>query len=454
MSVILDQYGKPLRAQASTFSLPTLPSPRGWVNSLSDDRIGEVGFSQELNLQAARQAARLSYFTNSLFYGAISTIVSYLIGKDLTYSDDLADRRAADALEQFWALNSFDWMAERFAIEYLLDGENASVFSTDEPQRGVLQRFGFLDINKLTNLKADTFEGVTELETTDDRNAPVTYRRDRLEFVWSAADALYNRARGFPISFRAVGPALAYINLINSRLRINDLQGRINAVYHALINTATEDGGAAEMARKSNLYNTIPKDGAVVTLFKDLTTGQQEELRLVRPETGASDADTDARMIKLLFAVALNLPMHWLSDGENANRATSENMAAPTQRALLRRQETVRAWANAVFRLSLKRMYGPTQLYIVKRVRYLDGNRTRVVERRRVTADLLEIPLHFPQVQLEDMDAIIKKVDSLARLELASKGTLASQLGVDYALETERMQTESGGRGPQPPRQP
>jgi len=62
----------------------------------------------------------------------------------------------------------------------------------------------------------------------------------------------------------------------------------------------------------------------------------------VEPHINASDAAADGLAIKLMVAVGATLPMHYLSDGDNNNRATASQMGLPTFLKFQRRQQIVK----------------------------------------------------------------------------------------------------------------
>jgi hypothetical protein len=56
---------------------------------------------------------------------------------------------------------------------------------------------------------------------------------------------------------------------------------------------------------------------------------EAETWTAVKPEISANDAFQDGRAIKLMVAVGATLPEHYLSDGDNNNRATATQMGLP-----------------------------------------------------------------------------------------------------------------------------
>lgn len=436
--MILGPDGRPIAAHRE-------PGLRGgWIQTgalgepATLDTTGLLGVDR----RTERRAARVAYFLNPAFWGALQVIHSYVVGDSFTYAD-LDDRRAQDTLDDLWAANDLGQLVDRFWTEFSLDGENATVW-TGDLRRNQPARLAFLDVDRGVDLTHTTTEGVTRLEA--DRET-----WDAGEFVWTANEALYNDPRGWPIARHAVQPAIAYLRLLNHRLRQQDLQGRINAVYTAIINTRTPDGGLAQQQAKASAYGRVPRDGAVVTLAKDAETGQAEDLRFLDSGKGATDAASDVRAIRLLLSLTLGVPEHYLGEGGNVTRTTADSMGDPARRGFLRRHAIVRRWLDNVLRAELVRRHGPNQTYRKRSVQVRDDGRTRVVTTRRVTAAQVEGGWVFPDVSSDDVANLVLKARTAAQLRLASRQTLSGMLGFDPAIELERMSVEGDAPGPQPP---
>lgn len=436
--MLVDQYGQPLAA-----STPDPALRGGWIQTGGLGTPAALPTAGLLGVDRAteRRAARIAYWLNPAFWGALQVVQAYVIGDTFTYGD-LDDRAAQDALDGFWAANHLAEMVDRFWTEFSLDGENATVWVGDL-RKSEPARIAFLDVDQGLELTAGTLEGVTRIKAHNE-----TWQAG--EFVWTAHDALYNDPRGWGVVRHAVGPSIAYINLLNHRLRLQDVQGRLNAVYHALVNTRTPDGGLSQQVAKSAVYGRIPANGAVVTLAKDRETGQAESLEFLDVGKGAADAASDARLIRLLLSLVVGVPEHYLGEGGQVTRTTADSMGDPARRGFLRKHAIVRGWLDRTFRTELVRRHGPTRKYGKRVVRVRDDGRTRVVENRRVPANQLEVPWVFPNVDTDDLVSLVRKVELAAKLRLASKQTLSGELGYDPALENERMAAEGDSTPTQP----
>lgn len=437
--MLVDAHGRPLAPTLMSESPLDLHS--GWVQAsgitgMALNRGARNLGSLDGERGMVRTTARLAYLLNPVLAGAVDVLHGLVLGAGVTYGV-MDDKRAQVAMEEFWFVNDWDKKLARWFTEYTVDGENLTRFSKASAEPA---RVGFVDVADPIELQTE--EGMPDNVTGVKLNRTTTLTEG--EFVWTAHDSLWNDPRGWPVIMRAIGPALAYVKFIDARIRLHDLQARVNAVYKAFAYGSEKQ---AELQAKADVYSRIPNDGHVLTLHKDHVTGQSEEFDFLTGSVTAADSQADARAILRMMGLALNLPDHYLGVGDTGNRATTRSMAEPTLRSIARRQGTVRSYNNRVFQLELKRRYGPDRTYIVKRVTVRDDGLTRVVTRHKVKAELLEFPLALPTLQGEELDALVKKVALAATRGLASRQTLSAELGYDYALEVENMAQE---QPPQP----
>lgn len=435
---LVDVHGHPILRENP---LPDLHA--GWVRATSLTRqaaaTGDLA-ALDQHRSLIRTSARLAYMLNPVLAGAVDVLHGLVLGSGASYGV-MDDKRAQAAMEEFWAVNAWDEKLSRWFTEYVVDGENLTRFS----KAGVgVGRVGFVDVND--PLELTTEDGMPDHVTSIRLNRDQTLAEG--EFLWTAHDALWNDPRGWPVIMRAVGPALAYVKFVDARVRLHELQSRINAVYRAF---AYGEKKAEELQKKADLYARIPNDGHVLTLHKDHVTGQGEEFEFLNTSVSAADSQADARAILRMMGLALNLPDHYLGIGDTGNRATTKSMSEPTLRSVARRQGTVRSYNNRVLQLELVRRHGADQTYLVKRVSARDGGLTRSVKRVRVKANLLEFPIALPTLQGEELDALVKKVEAAVKHRLASRQTLSAELGYDYALELENMTAEDAPAPASPP---
>lgn len=428
--MLLDQFGRTIEPmEESSFS-------SGWVVTGGVNQVPYLpknadALLRSLKRDAVQKACRLAYYTNPLFYGAVEVITSFVLGTGVVYGE-LNDGRAQATMEEFWATNGLDTLIERFFVEFLLDGEALTTWPLDQVGNQPAY-IGMWDVA----VDAPTVTPREGLPHIVDRVEVQKKTYTEGQFVWSAYGALYNDVRGYPSTARAVLPALAYMNLIDFRMRAQELQGRINGIYYAFASNSTE------LDTKAKRFTNIPRHGTILTLAKDKASGNSEQLEFAGKQgTAAGDGEKDARLIRLLLAVALQLPEHYLGEGGGVTRTTADSMGAPAIKGLQRKQQWVYRWITSILRTELKRRNGKDRTYTVKRTKLLPGG-DKSITGKRVRADLLDFPLIFPSLQDEDLGNLIQKVQVAASLRLASTATLSGELGYDYATEVDALSTQN-----------
>ncbi len=428
--MILDQYGKPL-----THSDVQDTVQGGW--QLTGGLSGPVSLPQQAGMLGAlsrtntQKAAVVAWYLNPLLYGAIEVIKSFVVGARLSYGQH-PDKAVQAVMEDFWALNKLDLLIERWFTEYLLLGECLTIWPNPKKFKRTDQaaRIGLYTI-------IDQALDITSAPGLPDQVESIGIGGGRTlrdgEFVWSTNDAIMNEVRGWPPIARALGPALAYVNFANARLKVHELAARINAVYYAF---AKDD---KELAAKSARFANVPRNGAVLTLAQN-ADGKSERFEITTPDTKAADSASDGKVIKQLLAVALGLPEHYLAEGGGVTRTTADSMGEPARRGFERRQTRVWYWLQDMLRTELRRRH-PGKTFKTKAGR---GGRT-------VSADLVEFPINFPSLRNEDLLTLVEKVKVAAEQRLASQETLSAELGYDWAAEQEKIASaEAEGQDPAP----
>lgn len=442
--MLVDQYGKPL-AQVLPETSYQLPGMRGGWTPGASLQTGRQDFLYGVSRDVERKASRVAFYLNGLVSGIAEVLQAFVVGDEFTYGV-LDDKDAQLALDEFFAINSLDQLAERIWLEYLLDGESAIVFEQNDVGRDSPAQIGLLDVEHVRNVEHNTYDGVTALEfAAIDR----VMRWEQGEFAWTANKALYNDPRGWPVMMQAIQPALTYIGLINTRMRTQEIQGRINGVYTALV-YPKDPNAQGLFDAKAKTFERLPRNGSIMTVAKDAETGQKEELEYLTSNGNAGEAASDARLIRMLAATALGIPPTWLGDAEDSNRASASVLNGPPLKIMRRRQSTFRSMLTRTFRLELIRRFGPDKTYLVRYSEDKRDRQGRILGKRnktkRVRADFLEIPWILPVIEDASLEEIVKKVDYLQRSGDASRQTRQELLGIDVAEEAERMSREGGAQ--------
>src|SRR5579883_2333974 len=127
-----------------------------------------------------------------------------------------------------------------------------------------------------------------------------------------------------------------YKDWLTDRVRINKYKG-------AFLWTIKLSGADRKtIDRKRMEYSYPPDPGSIVV------HNESEEWSAVQPRIDADDVEADGRAIKMMIAMGAGLPEHYLSDGNNGNRATASEMGLPTFLKFQRRQHVMRAMLRAI----------------------------------------------------------------------------------------------------------
>jgi hypothetical protein len=133
-----------------------------------------------------------------------------------------------------------------------------------------------------------------------------------------------------------------YKDWLTDRVRINKFKSAF------LWDVKLSGADKKTIDRKKMEYTTPPDPGSVII------HSEAETWAAVEPKINANDASADGRAIKLMVAVGATLPEHYLSDGDNGNRATASAMALPTLLKFKRRQRVVRYLLQVIIDRVLK----------------------------------------------------------------------------------------------------
>lgn len=394
----------------------------GFLEAWQASSVFDTG-TADTDLGKTSSGTRNAYERHALFTAAADTLISLVLGTGVTYGT-LDDPKAQAALEEWYALNDIENLSRTMFLTWLLDGELLALIAQDA-SRNEPAWVNLWD-PVAHPVTVNTEKGNPRLVTgikLDKRTAQPS------EFAWRANTIGLNKVRGKSPLLPAVQAAEDYTRLMALRMRAHEIRGRLNAVYYAM----ADDG--AELARKAERYRTLPKDGNVITLQMS-KAGQSERLEFTNPDTRASDAESDIRMIVRTVAMMFGIPEHYLANGDTSNRATADAMAEPMMRRVEEHQTFLEGFLAELFQKELIRRFGPDATFTVN-TSELQRDGTRVDGTIQVPASDLHIPFSFPPVRTDeghDLDRVRFAVER----GLISHETAVEALGFDPALELER----------------
>jgi hypothetical protein len=130
---------------------------------------------------------------------------------------------------------------------------------------------------------------------------------------------------------------------LEDRVRINKYKGAF------LWDVSIEGADTTALRQKQAQYSKPPEPGSIIV------HDEKEKWTAVRPEIGADQAETDGKAIRLIIAAGAGVPLHFLSEGESATRATAAEMGGPTFRHYAHRQLAFRAILEDLVATALER---------------------------------------------------------------------------------------------------
>jgi hypothetical protein len=134
-----------------------------------------------------------------------------------------------------------------------------------------------------------------------------------------------------------------YTMWLEDRVRINRYKGAY--LWHVKVEGALP--GQLEARRAQ--YSRIPSPGSIIV------TDGNETWHAVQPHIGADDVQADGKALRLMIAAGAGVPLHYLAEGESANRSTAREMGIATLRHFAHRQLVFRQIVEDVVRQAARR---------------------------------------------------------------------------------------------------
>jgi hypothetical protein len=121
-----------------------------------------------------------------------------------------------------------------------------------------------------------------------------------------------------------------YSDWLLNRARLN----KYKTAFLWDVTVSAKPGRGDTLRKKRFRYKTAPEPGSIIV------HGDDEAWNAVSPKIEAWDAKEDGKALRLAVAAGAGVPLHFLSEGESATRATAREMGDPTYRHYYRRQLT------------------------------------------------------------------------------------------------------------------
>ena len=284
--------------------------------------------------------------SNPLGSRIVSLVTDYVVGSGITMKSEVA--WVQKFIDDLWhhSKNELELRIYRWCDELTRSGELFIVMHTN-PADGMTY-FREIPASRIDEIRADSEDLERELayhEMTDDAEGR-WWRADGITDGTDSTDSTdgmgpvvvhyaINRAVGCTRGQGDLGvilPWLAhYKRWLEDRVRINRYKSAF--VWQVTLQGANR----AQIEAKRAAYAVPPSPGSI------LITDENEVWSAVAPKLEAWDAESDGKAIRLMLATGAGLPLHFLSEGEAATKATATEMGDPTFRHFEHRQRWFRA---------------------------------------------------------------------------------------------------------------
>lgn len=290
-----------------------------------------------------------AYNANPLAFAIIEMTTSFVLGKGVTVSAN--DPQVQHVLMDFWndSDNHMDTRVYALCTELSLYGEQFIRFYVNKINGSVKIRQ--IDPSIIDEIETDPDDIETQLRfhrrtigpsaTLPGDPMPVTPQdQHSFEGEWFLAgtevvqfciNKVSNAKRGKSDLATLLPWLRRYKDWLTDRVRINKYKGAF------LWDVQLQGADKKAIDRKKMEYAYPPEPGSVII------HNEAEKWSAVKPEINANEAAEDGRALKLMIAAGAQVPEHYLSDGNNGNRATASEMGLPTFLKFQRRQKVMRA---------------------------------------------------------------------------------------------------------------
>ncbi len=316
-------------------------------------RLSDVAFAKDVipsTYLEIHNACFEAYNANPLAYAIIELTTSFVLGKGVTIA--AKNRRVQAVLDAFWQHpeNRMDERVYLLCTELALYGEQFVRFFVNTYDGTVVERQ--IDPSLIDQIETDPediekplrfhLRPVGQVNSATDGTDPMPYDpttpqhtqgtwllagKDVLQFT---INKVSNAKRGKSDLATLLPWLRRYKDWLTDRVRINKYKGAF------LWDVKLQGADKKTIDRKKMEYAYPPEPGSVII------HNEAEEWTAVKPEINAGEAKEDGRAIKLMVLAGAMLPEHYLSDGDNGNRATAAEMSLPTLLRFQRRQHTMR----------------------------------------------------------------------------------------------------------------
>lgn len=288
-------------------------------------------------MQDSLNDALTAWRTNPLARRIIALTTDYVVGDGITVTSE--HEEVNEFIAQFWQhpKNHMPLRLYPMCDELTRSGELFPVLSTN-PADGI-SYIRFVPASRINEIETDPNDLEREIRyhelTADDPFKGRWWHASTTRKHWGRpAPIMLHYAINRPIgAVRGEGdltPLLPWLRRYREWLEDRVRVGRFKNAF--LWKVTLRNAKPGDIERKRHEYKRPPSPGSVIV------ADENEEWSPIAPHIEAHQAEPDGKALRLMVAAGAGIPLHFLSEGETATRATAAEMGDPTFRHYYHRQ--------------------------------------------------------------------------------------------------------------------
>jgi hypothetical protein len=273
--------------------------------------------------------------TNPLARRIVSLCSDYVVGSGITIRTEA--EWVQKFVNEFWALNGMASRLYDWCDEITRSGELFVVMRTDAASGASFVRsVPAVWIDRVETDPEDYAREVryheVESRTAGGGRWWPAGREDSVGVEQIMLHYAVNRPVGCVRGSGDLDPLLPWLvryrDWLENRVRLN----KYKTAFLWDVSVQGRPGQAEALRKKRFRYKTPPEPGSIIV------HDDSETWNAVSPKLEAWDAKDDGLALRLMVAAGAAIPLHFLSEGSSATRATAQEMGDPTYRHYFRRQ--------------------------------------------------------------------------------------------------------------------
>lgn len=375
----------------------------------------------------------LAYMRNPIVAAGVNYTKAFVVGEGMRIACKNKDVEAV--LKEFRASpdNPVSEYERAFVTDLQIDGELFIRFFEGEGETVIvpLRPWEVTEIKTQPGFFRRALEYHVQREVMDGTGT-VTQETEDIpadEVIHVAVNRRAYEQRGRPDVYVTLPWAKAYKDWLEDRARQNYWRNAL--LYTVSVDTSNPSTVAAVAAR----WKKPPAPGSVAV------ESNRVAVNAVTNPVGAGDAGEDGRQLKLMTAVGLQIPEYMLSDGENANLASTNNQELP---ALTKFSEYQRVMVEQVWTPVFKRVLANAinAGLLPARVEVQDTFGDAVEGEEPIdTLDAFEVT--YEPLSQDDPFNVAQSLQIAFDNNWVSARTASTELGYDYTAELKNLEAET-----------